>query len=197
MSNTQYRLGNFSASSVATLMGKPKGSGEWTKTALTYIYDKAAEVLTGIQPEVTSYELQHGIETEPIARAFYEELFSVSLPEVDGLVKNNLSGCADGVLSDKVVEFKCPVNNRIHLENLLLDLDTFKKSRKEYYYQVQSYMYLYDRDLAHFVSYSDIFVGANKMSILEVPRDEDTVKQILERVALAEKEKNKILAKLK
>src|SRR5690606_23187861 len=185
MSNTQYRLGNFSAFSVASLMGKPKGSGEWTKTALTYIYNKAAEVLTGIQQEVTSYELQHGIETEPIARAFYEELFNVSLPEVEGLVKNNLSGCADGVLPDKIVEFKCPVNNRIHLENLLLKLDTFKKTRKEYYYQVQSYMYLYDRDLAHFVSYSDMFVGANKMSILEVPRDEGTIKQILERVALA------------
>ena len=69
------RLGKFTASRFGDLMTNSRKKDEVLgATAVSYIYEKAAEKLTGQRNEFTSTAMEWGTENEPICKAYYEEL---------------------------------------------------------------------------------------------------------------------------
>ena len=77
------------------------------------IYKKVAEIQTGFQEEIyISADMQHGIDTEPIAVAFYEKETLQSVE--DGLYITNpkfkyLGLSPDGLIGNNgAIEIKCP-----------------------------------------------------------------------------------------
>ena len=106
----QQRYGKFTASEIIKILGV-RGIGE---TGKNYAIDKAIESLYGeFEENYISYDMQNGIDTEPLAFAKFKELKSLEILEVTncGFFDNcEHSGASpDGLVSDNaILEIKCP-----------------------------------------------------------------------------------------
>ncbi|MBQ0803111.1 MAG: YqaJ viral recombinase family protein [Sulfitobacter litoralis] len=102
------RLGCVTASRIADVMMKPTTAGY-----SNYKAQLVCERLTGVATEgFTSSAMQHGTDTEPQARAFYEMETGLDVAEV-GFIPNAsipMSGASpDGLVGELgLVEIKCP-----------------------------------------------------------------------------------------
>lgn len=127
----------------------------------------------------TSYAMQRGTELEPEARLLYEKKNFVEVdkpgrffhPEYDFV-----SGEPDGIVgNDGLIEIKCP-KKKYHLANLR-DAEQVSK----YYYQMQGYMWITERQWCDFVSYDPRFPKGMQLAIERVERDQETIDLIEER----------------
>jgi len=145
----QKRAGSFTSSQIGKLFTAPKTkmakeSGELSETAKSYIFDKAAELLTGtIRNTYTTPEMQWGLDQEPYAI----EMLKDTYPNIEYYGTENpkffsysdfSGGSPDAVDKNKVFEIKCP-NPRTHIEYLLCDGD-IESMNKDYWYQLQMNM---------------------------------------------------------
>jgi YqaJ-like recombinase protein len=155
------RLGRFSCSKFYRLMTEPqskaaKEAGLFSDGALTYIYECAAEKLTGKQAieDFTSKTTDWGIETEPLAKAIYNEVFGVKIVDSEYIVYDfNAGGSPDGLIGDDgIIEIKCPFTITSHLTHKLDKL--IEIGKKEYYWQCLGYLLITGRQWIDFVSYS-------------------------------------------
>ena len=77
----QMRAGSFTSSQIGKLFTSPKtklakDNGELSETAKSYIFDKAAELLTGtIRNTYTTPEMQWGLDQEPYAIEMIKETY--------------------------------------------------------------------------------------------------------------------------
>jgi putative phage-type endonuclease len=116
----QARLGKATASRIADIVAKTKSG--WGASRANYEAELVAERLTGIPAEsYTNGAMQHGIDTEPQARAEYAFAAEVDVIEV-GFVDHPriaMAGASpDGVIGDDgLVELKAP-NTATHLRTL-------------------------------------------------------------------------------
>lgn len=166
------RVGRFTASEMHKLMGEPKSKSEkWSVAAYTYILEKVAEEITGLEKFTPdNYAMAWGKENEPVARDLYcklQGLVRIDVPGfipyvVDGIVMGGASPDGLAVLRDDIeqeyspygVEIKCPSVHANHIEHLLIDSDEyFKKYFKEYYWQCQMGMLCSKRESWEFISY--------------------------------------------
>lgn len=105
----------------------------------TYCRELVTEFISDNREETyINEQMQRGIELEPVARQFANELYGVQYQEVGFCELNNRCGASpDGVLFDdngnikSIIEIKCPNNNRF-VEQILND-----KPFAEYIYQMQ------------------------------------------------------------
>lgn len=105
----------------------------------TYCRELVTEFISDNREETyINEQMQRGIELEPVARQFANELYGVQYQEVGFCELNNRCGASpDGVLFDdngnikSIIEIKCPNNNRF-VEQILND-----KPFVEYIYQMQ------------------------------------------------------------
>jgi predicted phage-related endonuclease len=115
------RLGRATASRIADIVAKTKSG--WGASRENYLAELVAERLTGIPAEsYTNGAMQHGIDTEPQARAEYAFAADVDVIEV-GFVDHPriaMAGASpDGMIGDEgLVELKAP-NTATHLRTLL------------------------------------------------------------------------------
>jgi putative phage-type endonuclease len=104
------RYGKFTASEIVKILGL-RGIGE---TGKTYAIDKAIEELFGeMQENYISYDMQNGIDTEPLAFDKFKELKGFEFLEVEncGFFKyeEHAGSSPDGLVSDNaILEIKCP-----------------------------------------------------------------------------------------
>ncbi|MCL2596235.1 MAG: YqaJ viral recombinase family protein [Paludibacter sp.] len=194
---TSDRLGLFTASRISDLLICAKGDKDgFGVVAMSYIMEKVCEILTGEQkPEVNTKSIEWGNENEAVAMAVYSRntnkkvaYFGKENPKSFSLAPDyNLSGSPDGLIFDeKVIEIKCPYNSVNHIENTLMNLEAFKKERKEYYAQIQVNMLVTDTNICDFVSFDPRMIDEKlQLSILEVPKDSEFQKLILQRVEAA------------
>jgi len=118
----QARLGRVTASRIADVIAKT-AKGAPGATRKNYLAELVAERLTGTPTEgYTNAAMQHGIDTEPQARAAYEFFNSLTVEEI-GFVPHptiKMSGASpDGLLGDDgLIEIKCP-NTATHIDTLL------------------------------------------------------------------------------
>jgi len=202
------RLGVFTASRISELLvaGRSKDV-EFGQVAQSYIMEKVCEILTGeTKPEAYSKSIEWGTENEPKAMELYKKrtekevsYFGKENPKIFSLVPTaNLLGSPDGLIfGEKVIEIKCPYNSANHVENLMMDVETFKKERKEYYAQIQVNMLVTDTNKADFVSYDPRMINEKlQLAILEIPKDSDFQRFILERVEKATKILQETIKKL-
>jgi len=142
----QMRAGSFTSSQIGKLFTSPKtklakDNGELSETAKSYIFDKAAELLTGtIRNTYTTPEMQWGLDQEPYAIEIIKETY----PNIEYYGTENpkffsysdfSGGSPDAVDKNKVFEIKCP-NPRTHIEYLLCEGD-LQSMNKDYWYQIQ------------------------------------------------------------
>lgn len=176
----QLRLGKVTASRVADVIVKTKSG--YSASRANYMAQLIAERLTGVPAEsYTNAAMQHGVETEPEARAAYEFYKGATVEQVAFVPhpKIEQAGCSpDGLLgSDGLIEIKCP-NTATHLETLL-----GKTVPGKYEAQIQFQLACTGRAYCDFVSYDPRMPEHMRLFVKRMARDDKRIKEIEEEIA--------------
>ena len=166
------RLGKVTASKISDVMMKPTTAGYQN-----YKAQLICERLTGIPAETfTSAAMQHGIDTEPQARAFYELESGNEVTEV-GFVSHpiiEMTGASpDGLVGiDGLVEIKCP-QPATHIKTLQGgNID------RKYMLQMHWQMACTGREWCDFVSFCPALPLEMQLHIERVKLDRDLLNEI-------------------
>jgi putative phage-type endonuclease len=171
----EARIGKVTASRVADVIAKTKTG--YSTTRDNYMAQLVCERLTGQKGETfTNAAMQHGTETEPLARLSYEVAQNVLVDEV-GFVPHpsiEMAGASpDGLVNDDgLIEIKCP-NTATHIETLLSQTVPGK-----YNTQMQFQMACTGRKWCDFVSFDNRLPHKLQLFVKRVPRDDAFIKQI-------------------
>lgn len=215
----QIRCGRFTSSEMhkllaptkremteAELKARPKsGVGSSVKyvysddglsdTAMTYIYQKVAETLTGtIKNAPYAQALGYGIELEAEAVEWFEKIKGFRCEEIGFCVYTDHAGGSpdrDIPEQDAILEIKCPFFSEHQINYLLLtDHYDLKRMNPEYYWQMQSNMLFANRKKGWFATFDPRFKDDKlKMNPIEIPAVEKDQDLILKKIPLAVKEK--------
>lgn len=102
-----------------------------------------------------------------------------------------IGGSFDGKVigKKKIIEIKCPYDILKHNDNVQIMLDvsdgSFPKNH-DYYGQIQCNIFVGEAESCDFISY-DPRVLKNSLVCINVPRDEEYIAEMLERILIAEK----------
>lgn len=165
------RRGHITSTSFATM-----AAGK-TATRETICYRAAAEILTGqtLGSDYTNPAIEHGIETEEIARAAYELEYLTHVDLIGFVEVDDYIGVSpDGFVWDNgIVEIKCP-EPHTHLRYL-----TSKGlAWKAYRWQCQGMMWATGRDWLRFVSYCADFPTDKQLRIELIKPDPESFEKL-------------------
>lgn len=200
----RQRLGKFNASRISELMGKGKKKDEyWSKTALSYINEVAAE--RNLDPEVLSDDeqlwiylelvsvqnkyMRWGSEHEQEAREIYETRHSLTVEQVGSVDHPDIPyyACSpDGLVveSNSGIEIKCPLPKTYwEWYNTIHDAESLKAVKPEYYWQVMAQIDICDLDYVDFTAYCPLMV--KPIFEVRIARDDEAIAQMRERVMRA------------
>jgi putative phage-type endonuclease len=169
------RIGKVTASRVADVIAKTKTG--YSASRDNYMAQLICERLTGLKGEsFTNAAMQHGTDTEPLARAAYEAFKDVLVDEV-GFVPHptiEMAGASpDGLVGeDGLLEIKCP-NTATHIETLISKVVPGK-----YNTQMQFQMACTGRQWCDFVSFDNRLPEMFQLFVTRVPRDEVFIRLI-------------------
>ena len=169
------RIGKVTASRVADVIAKTKTG--YSATRDNYMAQLICERLTGLKGEsFTNAAMQHGTDTEPLARAAYEAYADVLVDEV-GFVPHptiEMAGASpDGLVGDDgLLEIKCP-NTATHIETLISKVVPGK-----YNTQMQFQMACTGRQWCDFVSFDNRLPEMFQLFVTRVQRDEVFIRLI-------------------
>jgi len=195
------RLGNFTGSSIHKLISK---KNELTKTALSYIFEVAAErclaskIVNGDEEfteyletvNVTTKAMQFGIDMEDLARATYEMFTGNKVVETGSIAHRDIMHYAsspDGIVPAEglVIEIKVPKPaTYIEYLSLVHDGASLKSVKPEYYWQMQSELDCTDAAAGHFVAFNPYM--KEPIHVATIERCQEDIDIIHERIALAE-----------
>jgi putative phage-type endonuclease len=173
------RIGKVTASRVADVIAKTKTG--YSATRDNYMAQLVCERLTSQKGEsFSNAAMQHGTDTEPLARAAYEAFQDILVDEV-GFVPHPsiiMAGASpDGLVSDDgLLEIKCP-NTATHIETLLNQSVPAK-----YNTQMQFQMACTGRQWCDFVSFDNRLPNELQLFVKRVPRDNEFIKQMEDEV---------------
>jgi hypothetical protein len=191
----ESRIGYVTASKVSDVMAKGTGA-----TKRNYMVKVLCETLSGRPtPTFKSDYMQDGNDNEPTARLAYEletgntvvEQGFCYMPEI------KLGASTDGTVGeDGLIEIK---NVKPAIQ---VDLIITGKIKSQYVKQMQTQMYVLDRQWCDFVSFSlgdddGELPEAYKVKIIRVLRDEEMIASILEATELFHTELGKLDEQLK
>lgn len=172
----QARLGHVTASKIADVMAKGKGSAP-SVTRRNYMAQLVAERLTGEPSEgFTSADMQHGIDTEEQARLSYEIMQNETAVTCGFMPHPTiaLSGASpDGLVGDNgLVEIKCP--------KTATAIDTLqgKAIDRRYMLQMQWQMACTERGWCDFVSFDPRLPVEMQLHVQRVDADFDLISEI-------------------
>ena len=190
----QVRVGKVTASRVADILAKTKSG--YSTSRDNYMAQLVCERLTNQKAEsFTNAAMQHGTETEPLARAAYEALKDVLVDEV-GFVPHPTIAMAgaspDGLVNDDgLIEIKCP-NTATHIDTLLNQSVPTK-----YFTQMQFQMACTGREWCDFVSFDNRLPEELQLFVKRVPRDDVYIKimeaEIVQFIAELDDKINKLM----
>lgn len=187
----EQRLGRFTASEIYKLMGA-RGLGE---TGKTYAIEKAIEELYGKdEDDFVSYDMQRGIELEPLAFAKFHEIMSFKFIETNTcgfFVFGKSAGASpDGLVGeDAILEIKCPKPLTFFKLVATNEIDD------KYFYQMQKQMLATARNKAYFFNYL-IIDGVEYHHTIEVEREDSVIEKMKERISEAEEIKEEFINKI-
>jgi putative phage-type endonuclease len=164
----QARIGKVTASRVADVIAKTKTG--YSATRDNYMAQLVCERLTGQKGEsFTNAAMQHGTETEPLARLAYEVNQNVLVDEIAFVLHPTIqmSGASpDGLVGNEgLLEIKAP-NTATHIETLLSQTVPGK-----YNTQMQFQMACTGRQWCDFVSFDNRLPQELQLFVKRVPRD--------------------------
>lgn len=180
------RLGKVTASKVSDVMAKTKTG--YSATRESYMTQLVCERLSGQKAEsFTNAAIQHGIDTEPLARSAYEAYADVMVEEV-GFVQHpriEMAGASpDGYVGlFGCIEIKAPQTST-HIETLLTEVIPAR-----YYAQMQFQMACAQRQWCDYVSFDPRIRQDLQLFVKRVEFDP-------EYVAMLEKEVTQFLEEL-
>jgi hypothetical protein len=173
----EARLSRFTASEIHKLMGGSRTGDILSKTAETFVYEKAAEILTGQRKAIYGDALEWGKQYEADAfnhfsRITFDEFTYYGGETYVFIPYGDHSGYSpDGLSKDAILEIKCPYNSAIHLKNFTIcDADSLKALHPEYYWQMQVGMIAADLDKGYFVSYDPRMPQGKVIHVAEIER---------------------------
>lgn len=189
------RLGKVTASRVADVMSKGKGSAE-SAGVRNYRAQLVVERLTGtVEETYTNGAMQRGVELEPLARECYEFLKGVTVEQVPFIDHPTIpmSGASpDGLIgNDGLVEIKCP-NTATHIEYLLGG-----KPPAQYIPQMLWQMACTGRQWCDFVSYDPRLPEELQLFVVRLHKDYDAIEEIQTAVIAFNASVEKMIADLK
>lgn len=170
------RLGHVTASNMADVMSKGKGSAE-AMGRYKYKVRLVAERLTQTAAEsFSNAAMEWGVEQEQFACIEYEATKNVFVertgfwlhPTIQwlGVSPDRLVG------DDGLIEVKCP-NTTTHLGYLFEN-----RIPPEYYKQIQCQLWVTDREWCDFVSYDPRLPKRNQLLIVRTERDESLIAEM-------------------
>lgn len=172
----QARLGHVTASNMAEVMSKGKGTGE-AVGRYKYKVRLVAERLTMTAGEsYSNAAMQWGIEQEQFACIAYEAQKETFVDKIGFVLHPDIKWL--GVSPDRIVghegliEVKCP-NTTTHLDYLFEN-----KVPAEYYKQIQCQLWVTGRQWCDFVSYDPRLPKRNQLLIVRTERDESLIKEM-------------------
>lgn len=169
------RSGKVTASMIYAVMMKPTTAGY-----RDYQAQLIAERLTGVPQggDFTNAAMQHGIDTEPQARAMYELESGNDVTEIGFVSHPSLEWAGaspDGLIRDDgLVEIKCP-KTATHLATL-----SGAPIDRKYLLQMHWQMICCERDWCDFVSFDPRLPVEMQMHIQRVERDVTLTSEITE-----------------
>jgi putative phage-type endonuclease len=189
----QQRAGPVTASRIGDLMAKTKtGFGA---SRANYMAELIAERLTGVPKQgFTNAAIQHGVDTEPQARAMYEMETGRSVVETGFHEHPVIAGTGaspDGLVGeDGLVEIKCP-NTSTHIETL-----RGGSIDRKYLLQMHWQMLCTGREWCDFVSFDPRMPPEMQLFVQRVPKDAELAEDITAAVTVFLAELNTIVADL-
>lgn len=172
----QARLGHVTASNIAEVMSKGKGTAE-AVGRYKYKVKLVAERLTGAAGEsYTNAAMQWGIEQEQFACIAYEAQKETFVDKIGFVLHPDIKWL--GVSPDRIVgqdgliEVKCP-NTTTHLDYLFDN-----KVPAEYYKQIQCQLWVTGRQWCDFVSYDPRLPKRNQLLIVRTERNEKLIAEM-------------------
>lgn len=208
------RLGNFTASAIAALMGKGRAKDDaFSATGKTYIYKTAYGRLVNTQLFENEDELHyflgrigggnratdHGHNYEAHAAMRYE-ILTGNQPQAGGMYAcsdlPHLTASPDGLVGeDGLIEIKCPygLENFVRYAVGIHDGETLKAVNADYYWQVQCQLAVTGRKWCDFIVYDPALISDANLHITRIERNEEDITAMLEKVKLAEQEVTKIV----
>ena len=173
----QARMNRFTASVIHKLMGSSRSGGLLSKSAETFVYEKAAEILTGISKPIYGDALDWGKDHEAEAfqqfsKHFFEEWTYYGGETYVFIPYGSYSGYSpDGLSDSAILEIKCPYNSGIHLKNFsITDADSLKSVHPEYYWQMQLGMIAANLEKGYFVSYDPRMPEGKQLHVAEIEK---------------------------
>lgn len=177
------RLGKFTSSRLGDLMTSGRGKDKyWGDTAMSYIYEKIAELITRIphfQAESASIAWGHDNEAEAI-QAYVDQTRNNVQYMGEVFIKFNelCGGSPDAFIDDDgVIEVKCPYNSSNHIKTYIT-----REVPKAHFYQCQGNMLFTSRQYCDYVSYDPRMPEGMRLVIIRVDRDDSICDSILERI---------------
>lgn len=199
------RRGKFTSSNIWNLMVEPKektkkDNGELSQTSKDYVMQKLSERLTGIKREFNNEATAYGVEYEPKAIAVYE-LHSGNKVDPTGYIEcieNIYGGTPDGLVgTDGSIQVKCPFEPKNHLYFCLTEsVEHFKRKYREYYWQVQSDMFVSDRQWCDFISYCPYMPSGKELWVMRIQRNDEDVQKLCDAIGLAYRYMMEVMEKL-
>ena len=166
------RLGKVTASRVADVIARTKTG--YSASRDNYMAQLVCERLTGTVAEsFSNAAMQHGTDTEPLARAAYEAHADVLVDEVAMITHPTIEAAGaspDGLVGDSgLVEIKCP-NTATHIDTLLSQTVPGK-----YNTQMQWQMACTDREWCDFVSFDPRLPKELQLFVKRVVRNDELI----------------------
>jgi len=193
------RLGLFTSSDICNLFVKAKKAGELSKTAHTYITQKAIESIYPIQIDsFTNSAMQHGVDHETDAVNCYEMVTDQEVTNGGFFhFDENTGSSPDGLIGiDGMLEIKCPYNRINHLNNVLSlkdDTDLYQMS-KQYYYQAHHQLFCSGRKWIDFCSFDPrLLESKNFLHIVRIERNEELMDEMAQVIYQAGKQRDSII----
>lgn len=146
------RLGTITGSKAYILM--PEG-GKVVQGMDTYARQLAKEHYFQHYDEVSSWQMEHGSQSESYALAHWRKYINPDLEEGHFTRIGELSGTCDHICDDYIVDSKCPTTMEKWLEYL------YDGISKQQYHQGQMYCHLFGRERIIFGAY---LCETNRMS---------------------------------
>ncbi len=188
------RIGKFTASGFSNLMAKPRDKySEWSRSALNYIEKAAAQLYYNdyyVRPDSDS--TRWGMRQEPYAidefkqQFFYEFMAGgfVTHPEI-----RDVGATPDLIITDDegkkaIAQIKCPYNQENHKKYIskIVDTWTLKKSKSQYFWQVQGEIWVTGSDYGYFVSFDPRVLGENRLHYARIDRDDEAIEELKNKV---------------
>ncbi len=179
------REGRFTASDISRLLGK-EGLKMTNQSIDTFAFEKAVEVVFGRdEEEIISFDMQRGVELEPLAFAKFKSIKELEFIDVQECVffpfGEHAGASPDGLVGkDAILEIKCPRRNKFF--NIVANgIDVVDA---KYIAQMNMQINCTNSKRAHFFNYF-LENGIEYWHEIIIERDEAMIDLIKERIILA------------